>query len=721
MSMLQAQAQGGLEKANALFDKLSYSQAVNSYLPLAKSGNAEAIVKLANCYRLINDNKNAEEWFREAVKQSGADPINKLYYGQSLMNNEQYQEAKYWLQEFLYSNGADRRAKNLLDACNNIRNFQQNNASYEVYQLPFPVNTSSSEMGPYIYKGNLMFASDNDSLVVRNNHTWTSRTFYELYTSSMSGDIVNARYGKPAKIQSNNTNTRYHEGPISISADGGTMIFTRNNYVKGIGAGKDNEGTIRLKIYQATLRSGQQWDASNGTEMSFNSDQYSSCHPALSPDAQLLYFASDMPGGYGGMDLYVAKKSGSGYSNPVNLGPEINTEGDEVFPFVDANGTMYFASNGLPGLGGLDIYSADGENTSWSGVTNLGNPINTSKDDFGFVVDESGEWGYLSSNRNERQVGDDDIYSFKRCVITLNGIVVDRDTDEAIGGATVKLEEYGNNRGTVKTKADGKFNYNVGCEKTYLVTGSKEGYGDAVSKQVVSGSNAKIPLFVKIPIGKKSNDCVVEGIVIDKRTGEAIPYANVKITSVVDVISIQAGSDGRFSVAGEPNRTYTINASKDGYFYDQDTKNLGDCKINGSGQPIRMQLQQFGNGNPCELRLDNILYDLDKYFLRPESKLELDKVVAWMKQYPDIDIELQSHTDCRASKAYNEKLSQNRSKSCVDYIVSQGVSRSRITARGYGETQLLNGCACEPTNKSDCSESEHQLNRRTIIKIKNCN
>ena len=531
-----------------------------------------------------------------------------------------------------------------------------------------------------IFQGNLVYSSDHDSLVVCNAHTWTGRTFYEIYSSSVSGDMAMAKYGKPTKIKNKQTLTKYHEGPVCFSADGRRMIFTRNNYVPGTGIGKDNEGTTRLKLFIAELN-GTQWSADKGTEMSFNSDQYSCAHPTLSPDGSKLYFASDMPGGFGGMDLYVANRSGNGYSNPVNLGPSINTEGDDMFPFMDQMGSLYFASNGQPGMGGLDIFSADGEGTSWSGITNLGSPINTHKDDFGYVLDNSGEWGYLASNRNERRVGDDDIYSFKRCVIKMTGIVVDKYTEEPIGGATVKLEEFGKGLGTVKTGNDGKFSYNVGCNRDYKVCGSKEGYGDAVCKSIRSGSDARIPLFVKVPLekGVVKSPCTLSGIVVDKSTRQPIANANVKITSFKDLLTIRTDGAGRFSMEAEPNVTYNLTASADGYFVDSETKNLGDCNMNSYGNgEVQMELARFGQGNdPCALQLDNILYDLDKYFLRQESKNELDKVVDWMNQNPSIRVELQSHTDCRASMSYNEKLSQNRSNSCVDYIVSRGISKSK--------------------------------------------
>lgn len=715
---MTASAQTSIDKANAMYDKLSFNSVIPNYLLLAKNNkNPEAIIKLANCYRMINDMKNAEEWYKEAVKLNESEPNNKLYYAQALMANEQYNEAKFWLNDYLTSVPSDKRAKNLADACNNIKSFQNLNSSYEVFQLPYPINTSKSEMGPSIYKGDLIFSSDRDSLVVRNSHSWTGRNFYEIYNSSVRGDVEVAKYGKPSKIGSKNTLTRFHEGPVTFTKDGNTMIFTRNNFSKAEGVGKDNEGTVKLKLYQADLSSGK-WSSSDGSAMSFNSDQYNVAHPALTGDGKTLYFSSDMPGGYGGMDIYVARKSGNGYSNPVNAGPAINTEGDEVFPFVDNNGTLYFASNGQPGMGGLDVFSADGEGSDWSAVTNLGNPINSSFDDFGFVSQDAGDGGYFVSNRAQRAVGDDDIYAFKRCVIKMNGIVVDKNTDEPIANAIVKLEEFGKGLGSVKSDASGKFSYNVGCDKEYKVCGNKDGYGDAVCKTIRSSANAKIPLFVKLPLeAKKLNNCTITGTVVDKKYGTPVAGAFIKFSSSNDLLTSLSDENGRFSVQGSPFNNYSINASKEGFFADIQNKQIGDCMSTNysSTSEVRMQLTKIEVGAVVEIQ--NVYYDLNKYDIRYDAALELDKIVDLMRNNPSMSIELGSHTDCRATIAYNEKLSSNRARSAADYIVQHGIGRDRITSRGYGESILKNGCACEGKVKSPCSEAEHQNNRRTEIKV----
>jgi outer membrane protein OmpA-like peptidoglycan-associated protein len=710
-------AQANFSRANAMFDKLSYSSVIPVYLAAMKNEKtAEGASKLAYCYRMINDQKNAENWYSEALKLNGVLPINNLYYAEALMANEKYAEARVALENYMAANGTEKRAKNLLDACKNIKNFQQQNSAYELFQLPYPINSSNSEIGPAIYEGQLVYSSDRDSLVVRNNHTWTGRTFYDIYSATKTGDVNEAKYGKPGRVKSKNTLTRFHEGPVSFSKDNSKMIITRNNFSKTEGIGKDENGTVKLKLYEAKVVNNK-WNTDEGATFVFNSDAYNTAHPALNQDDTKLFFSSDMPGGYGGMDLYVATRSGNTYTNPINLGPAINTEGDEVFPFVDNNGTLYFSSNGLPSMGGLDIFSADGEGANWSGVANLGAPINSNKDDFGYVVDDNGEFGYIASNRNETKVGDDDIYSFKCCVIKMNGIVVDKNTDEPIGNATVKLEEFGKGLGTVTTAANGKFTYNVSCDRDYKICGMKDGYGDAVCKNVKSGSNSKIPLFVKIPLESMGEPCQLFGFVTNKKTGEPIPNTSIKIQSVYGSKYITTDDRGMFKDEGVSNTEYTLVAQKEGFFDDTKKAKLGDCaNATATNLKLGFEMQPIEVSNDL-VTINNIYYDFNKYYIRPDAAVELDKVLDLMNRNPTLQIELGSHTDCRASMSYNKTLSENRAKAAVNYLITNGISRSRVTAKGYGETELYNNCPCEPTNNSNCSDDEHQANRRTTIKV----
>ncbi len=709
-------AQSNLSTANSMFDKLSYNTVIPVYVAaMNKEKTVEGASKLAYCYRMINDQRNAESWYAEVVKMEGAEAITKLYYAEALMSNEKYAEAKVVLENYLELTN-DKKARNLLDACKNIKNFQQNNNAYEVFQLPYPINSTKSEIGPAIYEGNLVYSSDRDSLVVSNNHTWTGRNFYDIYTSTKSGEITQAKYGKPAKLRSKQTLTRFHEGPVSFYSDLKKMILTRNNFSKADGIGKDENGTVKLKIYEANIVD-KKWKTGDGSEFTFNSDNYNTAHPSLSNNGSKLYFASDMPGGYGGMDLYVASKSGSTFTNPINLGPAINTSGDEVFPFIDNNGTLFFSSNGLPTMGGLDIFSADGEGSTWTSVSNIGAPINSSKDDFGYVLDDKGEYGYIASNRNETRVGDDDIYSFKRCVIKLNGIVVDKLTDEPIGNATVKLEEFGKGLGTVVTGANGKFTYNVSCERDYKVCGDKDGYGDPICKNLKSGANSNIPLFVKIPLESQASPCQIFGFVTDKKSGIALSNASVKVQSIYGPKYLTTDENGMFKTEGIANTDYTVIAQKDGYFDDTKKTRIGDCSnATSTNMKLAMELIKIEVSEEL-ITLNNIYYDLDKSYIRPDAAVELDKIVDLMQRNPSLEIELGSHTDCRATSQYNKNLSEKRAKASALYIVNHGISRSRISSKGYGESVLTNNCPCEPTSNSRCTEVEHQANRRTTVKV----
>lgn len=336
-----------LDKANRYYENLEFIKAIPLYLEVLENEEISSVKeKLANCYRLINDASGAEKWLQEVVKDGKSDDIYSLFYGQTLMENEKYAEASYWLNQFSANNPSHRQARNLLYAAENIMELKGRSTGCTVTALPNSVNSEYSEMGPMFYQDGLIFSSDKDTSVLKYLHSWTGRSMYDLYTTSDNGDgsFTQAKRGKYGSVGT----ARFHEGPVSFTDDENTMFYTRNNFAKGAGVGRDSGGTIRLKIYEAEMQNGR-WVTVDS--LPFNSNEYSTAHPAVSADGMKLYFSSDMPGGYGGFDLYVSERTGSGWATPVNLGPEVNTEGDEVFPFHHGSGDLYFSSDGLVGCG----------------------------------------------------------------------------------------------------------------------------------------------------------------------------------------------------------------------------------------------------------------------------------------------------------------------------------------------------------------------------------
>uniref|UniRef100_UPI0037BE3BEC OmpA family protein n=1 Tax=Flavobacterium sp. TaxID=239 RepID=UPI0037BE3BEC len=421
-------------------------------------------------------------------------------------------------------------------------------------------------------------------------------------------------------------NTKFNESSPVFTKDGKTMYFTRNNYNDGKKR-KSDDKVILEKIYKADLVNNE-W--SNITELPFSNDNYKTAHPALSPDEKTLYFASNMPGSYGNSDLYKVSIDKYGkFGTPENLGPTINTEGRETFPFIDANNNLIFASDGHLGLGGLDIFEAKANGKSFEKPINIGKPVNSTKDDFGYVVN-SENLGFFSSNRDGGK-GFDDIYTFKICTHMLTGIITDAETKEILPDAKVTLFD---DKMTLISETiaseKGIYQFKIECNKKYYVRASKETYNT----------------------NEKSFDAV-----------SIIGTSTLDIELKRNVFPIEVGTD----------------------------------------------LAKLFN-------ISIIYFDLDKWNIRPDAAEDLEKIIQVLQQYPAMTIDIRSHTDSRQTHKYNEQLSDKRANSTLEFIVNNGISRNRLTAKGYGETQLLNNCA----DNQPCSEEEHQKNRRSefiVIKM----
>ncbi len=549
--------------------------------------------------------------------------------------------------------------------------------------------------------------------------------------------------GEDPQEFSKDLNTKYHEGPATFSADGSTIIFTRNNYNSGKSS-KSSDNINKLKLYSAELRDGG-W--SNVVELPFNSDEYSTGHPTLTRDGKTLYFVSDRPGGRGGTDLYVSQLVDGAWSSPSNVGAEINTKGDEMFPFVDENGNLYFSSNGhAKRLGELDIYFALLARNTAPQIMHLDAPINSKGDDFGLITDGNRTSGYLSSNRLR---GDDDIFRFVR-ESSLSGcrnlaITV---TDEGKSGrldsvaVLVRARGEGRREQTLYTDSKGMINICLEENNDFLFELSKDGYvsstlgfstiGLTDDKPSLIGAilmqpSALAPTRLSGPSRVSSGGSdeaadewetstpITASLLRGTVTGEAdkTPIEGVRIILKNECDSTikqtVTGPDGRYQFQLIEGCDYTLVASKSLY----GTNTNAITKIPPLSKPklVSANLKMLKAGDL--MTLDNIQYDSGKWDIRPDAAQELDKMVATMRKYPSLKIEIGSHTDSQGSAQFNQYLSDRRAKAALNYLASKGISRSRMTAKGYGESQLVNQCK----DGVLCTEEEHQRNRRTEFKV----
>lgn len=866
-----------LKKANKYYENYDYAKAIPLYKKAVKrKGTVEGLEKLANSYRQVKDYKNAELVYAELMKQPNFDVINHFYYGLVLKNTGKIEEAKEQFRIYTSAAPTDKVAQLSVKSCDEIKLWITKTQQFEVTLIP-NVNSAHSDFSPVYYKDQMVFVSERTKDIVNNNKfERTDQPYLNVYASTMKTGAGAAIFSKKAKPFSWAINTNYHDGPVCFNAEQNMMYLTRVNYV----VSKDKNFINRPGIYTSTLK-GKKW--SKATAFQYNSDSYSVAHPSISADGQWLFFSSDMPGGQGGMDLYVCKKNGEGWDQPKNLGSEVNTPGNEVFPYIRKDGALYFSSDGHPGFGGLDVFSTLKNGDKYAEVKNLGPPLNSYTDDFGIVFSDDINKGYFSSDR-AGGIGSDDIYSFTALnkFITVSGkILLSKNVnDPAKNSEVMLLDDNGKVLKVTNTDNTGFFKFeNLDPDGKYMVKldetdpqlANKKKYYLADEKDkiirvtVINDKGGKF-VFQNLPADPNSlpqmegdDDMTIAGNLL---YGEnpSMPLANTKVNLVNDkgeviqtvntnafgafvftnlpadqnflvkvdepdtklapntkiiitnksgkeMQTTTAGSTGNFKFAflsADKNSLKLMSVEDNELRFDLKGKLISDTKsplansviniVNEKGevlQSVRTDANgafQFTNlpadqnilfaleENDTKLKgfsklyltdskgnvikefirvngkfkftilptdqnrlgvvyvddpwlkvlqlkndakrdsltiVENVYYNYGEYKILPEAEKTLDKVINIMKNDAQLVIELSSHTDSRSSTDYNMKLSQQRAKAAVDYMLARGVSKERISGKGYGESKLINKCA----DGVECTEEEHSKNRRTEFKI----
>lgn len=631
---ISASAQKNYVKdADKAFDNFEFYNAIELYkkaytkIPSNKKAlKAQILFKTAECYKEIGDLKNQENYYSKAIKARYEDPIVILYLADAKKKMGKYDEALIEYNNYKAAAPNDPRGDNGVKSCELASKWKNTPTRYKVDNVSM-INSKDLDFSPAYAdkKFNLLYFTSTREGV-------TGGSDIDKGTGDVYSDIFETKVDKNGKWSTPTPvvgpiNTKYNDGTAIVSKKGMNLYYTRCE--------EDKNKIINCQLWMS-VKKGNNWD--EPMKLPFSTDSFNFRHPALSPDETILVFSSDMRGSLGKNDLWVCNydKKKKTWSNPVNLGSEINTTENEGFPFISEDGSLYFASTGQLGMGGYDIFKAEKKGERWGNVQNMQYPINSAGDDFGIIWEGTKNKGYFSSNR-EGGKGADDIYSFilPPLVFTLDGMIIDCDNKIPIEGVTVKL--LGSDGFSEETKTDkaGYYKFDLKENLSYTIT------TDALTAM---------------------------------KTTKAEKYLNTK-------------DKGNITTVGEEeNKVF----KKDFCLTPAVT----------------------------EIRFPLVEYDLDKATLRPEAQDSLNDLYATLIANPTIVIELSAHTDSRADNKYNQKLSQARAQSCVDYLISKGIPAARLVPKGYGESKLkISDAEIAKLKTTEEKEAAHRKNRRTVFKV----
>ena len=755
-------------KSEHHFKELAYSVYIKKMVEKHNKGERltrKEKLHLADSYLFTGDYLNAKQWYEQSVFES-SDALYKLRYARTLQSIGDCENAKIWYQKY------EATADVMVDAmgnpispsisdkliCVDALSSAENGRYIQLTNMK-KINSDKYEFSPAYYRGGLVFVSNNLKFQpTKRTDVWLDDDFMNLYYAEMEDDSITN-----TKPFSDELNSKYHEGPLTFSKNGKTVFFTRNNFLNGKRK-KGKDGLTSLTIFTAQLKNGT-WQ--NITELPFNpKGDFVVCHPTLSANGQLLFFAANFKNGYGGLDLYVSKLIDGKWGIPQNLGKQINTVGNDAFPYIHEDGALYFASNRPESVGGLDIYFATpismGEDIRYGNVQNLGKPFNSIKDDFGFITNLQKTSGYFTSSRTGGQ-GEDDIYKFsfnKPSLVeedipmalasntddrmrfgTSKGAshdergeicVFEEDGNENIPFAQISVFELSKDQNpqllnvpptVYHSDENGIFKAKFKPFKQYIFKVKRKGFEDTDYRYFTEELyGEKEAHDFCIPVKKVTCQHII-GYTMNAETRTNIGNAKITFQNLCsdEENTIISDSDGKFELCLPCNCQFKVEAKKPSYTTELQNYVAKDDKCDDTNvlnlwlYPASTSFngENFNLETGSVLALKRIFYDFDKHYIRTDATADLDELVILMKKFPSMEIELSSHTDSRGTAAYNRELSQKRADAATRYLIQHGILAYRIQAIGYGESHLLNYCK----DGMNCSETEHQMNRRTEVKI----
>lgn len=631
-----------LSKAEKLYKAKSYTEAAKFYeIALEEKPSLSVKTKLANCYRVNNRMETAEKLYAEITAEEKAKSKTYLYYGEALMSNGKYNEAKKWFELYEKEEPDDAQVRLMIEACDYVKSIQPYfpNAKTE----EFAHNSDADDSTPVMWGDKLVFSSDRAQGKSKKSG-WTGRSFINLFYSSKTDTSFTEPKVFSSKLVASNKNIG---NPTFV--DSTRIFFTKN------GVELSRRNVYNLSLFTAENAGGLRWK--NIEILPFSSKEFNFMHPAVSADGKYLYFVSDKGGGEGGTDIWVSKRTKNGWSRTKNLGTNINTAANEGYPFVDKNGKLYFCSKGHPGYGGFDIFmTEEDENGEWKKPINLGRPINSPRDDISIFIDKNEKKGMFTSNRSG---GDDDIYLFE---------ILDEKLKKESEPMTIP----------VVVEAE------ILVKKDTILDEKNQIEEEEIAQEEL------VPIEIEEIIDSEKVISIVEEIILD--TLEKVETKSIEKVEIEE----EEKEDNLKPVV--LNISEKKPADLPDFYYLSEISKMVDNKTIKSGQIFR---------------LEDVKYDFEVYQVTLDIAKQLDIIAVFLTENEAVKAEIGAHTESKGNDKNNLILSRYRAQAAVAYLKKQGIDKSRLTYKGYGEQEILNRCV----NDANCSAEEHAYNQRLEMKI----
>jgi outer membrane protein OmpA-like peptidoglycan-associated protein/tetratricopeptide (TPR) repeat protein len=691
---------------------LDYNKAIPLYVKYLNTNSTDddALHQLARCYKITNRITEGIATYKQLVALNKANAADYFELVKLLQIAQNIDEAKTFAKTYQELEPGN-KANVMKESLDNYDKYLATADKYKMTNKTLAYDYSVRSALPY--KGQILVTAENKK---NNTDKSTGGNYTDVFTTDKS-------FTKLEKFASNLWDDDDDCVP-SFSPDGNTMYFTCVN--------PNSEKSGNLKTYNMHIMSstldGSKW--TKAVELPFNSNTIQSAHAAVSKSGNLMVFSSNRSGGKGGMDLYYSTLSGTSWSSPVNI-TNLNTFGNELFPVFNGE-DLVFSSNGLPGLGGLDLYKSKfNGNTGFGAPENLKAPFNSSYDDMSLSTADDFNTGYITSNRNGNPQ-QDDVYYFEKNGVTpipeapkakvgskgLKIVVKDKYTSTPLPYVSVIVkDEKGNEIQKGLTDENGLVIIDeIECG-TYKIQGELNGVTTSIAKVSADDCNTSGP-YIEKELLHNDPRFTLRGIVRDATANRPLEGVKVTLKNETNGIekTITTKADGKFFFQLEQKSNFSVKGEKPKWLSSERAEVTTMGLDRSAELYVDLSLKMYEPTANAVIQLKNIFYDLNKSDIKPKSETELNNLVKLMNDYPDMKIELASHTDCRNTDDYNRALSQRRSESATAYLITKGISKDRIVAKGYGESKLINRCA----DGVQCSEDEHQINRRTEFTILSC-